>query len=141
MDSGAREDFSRLISLVEANFQQVRVTKEDETPQRSILELICTYGGYTIRIYEIVSAVGRKYSYYVFKGDYIVAGFDNSADLAAIHLKYGRDYKRHRHELTPHLHTENKTKLELTDEMTCQDFIQWVKTNLPGEKRGIPNQL
>jgi hypothetical protein len=29
LDSGAREDFSRLISLVKANFQQVRVTKND----------------------------------------------------------------------------------------------------------------
>jgi SAM-dependent methyltransferase len=131
LDSGTRKDFSRLIALVKANFQQVRVTKEDETPQRSILELFCTYGRYAIRIYEIVSDVGRKYSYYVFDGDYIVAGFDNSADLTAIHLKYGRDYKFHRHELTPHLHTENKTKLELTDEMTCQDFIEWVKANLP----------
>jgi hypothetical protein len=129
-----------LIFLAKANFQQVRVTKKDDTPKRSILELICTYGKYTVRIYEIVSDVGRKYSYYVFDGDYIVAGFDNSADLAAIHLKYGRDYKRHRHELMPHLHTENKTKLELTDEMTCQDFIEWVKANLPRGEEKIPNQ-
>lgn len=134
MDPRNRKDFSRLISLAKANFQQVRVTKENETPQRSILELICTYGKYNIRIYEIVSEVGRKYSYYVFDGDYIIVGFDNSADLTAIHLKYKHDYKHHRHELIPHLHTENKTRLELTAEMTCQDFIQWVKTNLAIEE-------
>jgi hypothetical protein len=76
---------------------------------------------------EIVTPGGREYRYYVFDGTYIVAGFGNHADLSAIRLCYGADWKQHRYEPTPHLHLENKTKLELTEEMTCQQFLVWVE--------------
>ena len=68
--------------------------------------------------------------YYVFDGTYIVAGFDNHADLSAIRLRYGAEWKQHRYEPISHLHLENKTKLELTEEMTCQQFLTWMELNL-----------
>lgn len=108
----------------------VEVARRDETSRRAILELRGRQGKYTVRIVEIIKPAGREYRYYVFDGTYIVAGFNNHADLSAIRLRYGRDWKQHRNEAIPHLHAENKTKLELTDEMTCQEFLTWVQTHL-----------
>lgn len=40
------------------------------------------------------------------------------------------DYAEHRLERIPHRHTADKADLELSDEMTCADFVAWVKANL-----------
>jgi hypothetical protein len=100
------------------------------TSRRAILELRGIWERYTIRLVEIVTPDGREYRYYVFDGAYIVAGFNNHADLSAIRLQYGADWKQHRYEPISHLHLENKTKLELTEEMTCQQFLTWMELNL-----------
>jgi hypothetical protein len=100
------------------------------TSRRAILELRGIWERYTIRLVEIVTPDGREYRYYVFDGAYIVAGFNNHADLSAIRLRYGADWKQHRYEPISHLHLENKTKLELTEEMTCQQFLTWMELNL-----------
>ena len=39
-------------------------------------------------------------------------------------------WKQHRYEPIPHLHLENKTKLELTEDMTCQQLLAWMELNL-----------
>jgi len=130
LDRGTAAHFDELISLARAHLTDVEVVRRDVTPRRAILELRGTWERYTIRLVEIVRPDGREYRYYAFDGTYIVAGFNNHADLSAIRLRYGADWKQHRYEPIPHLHLENKTKLELTEEMTCQQFLTWVELNL-----------
>ena len=62
--------------------------------------------------------------------DGLISLFNNHADLSAIRLRYGADWKRHRYDPIPHLHLENKTKLELAEEMTRQQFLDWMEVNL-----------
>jgi len=131
LDAGIGTHFDELISLTKARLADVEVVRRDVTPQRAILELRGAWGKYTVRLVEIIKPDGREYRYYVFDGTYIVAGFNNHADLSAIRLRYGAEWKRHRYEPIPHLHLENKTKLELVKEMTCQQFLAWVEANLP----------
>lgn len=50
----------------------------------------------------------RKYRYYVLRGDWVEAGFDNSPDPRAIRLKYGRIGKEYANEYIPHLHRDDK---------------------------------
>jgi len=98
-----------LISLVRARLANVEVIRRDVTPRRAILELRGIWERYTIRLVEIVTPDGRDYRYYVFDQTYIVAGFNNHADLSAIRLRYKADWKQHRYEPVSHLHLENKT--------------------------------
>ena len=63
---------------------------------------------YTVRLVEIIKPDVREYRYYVFDGTYIIAGFNNHADLSAIRLRYGAEWRRHRYEPIPHLHLKNK---------------------------------
>ncbi len=130
MDTGVTARFDELISLARVHLTDVRVARRDVTSRRTILELRGTWDRHTIRLVEIVTPDGREYRYYVFDGTYIVAGFNNHADLSAIRLRYGADWRQHRYEPIPHLHRENKTKVELTEEMTCQQFLTWIELNL-----------
>ena len=130
MDTGIAAHFDGLILLARAHLASVEVVRRDVTSRRAILELRGSWERYTIRLVEIVTPDGREYRYYVFDGTYIVAGFDNHADLSAIRLCYGADWKQHRYEPIPHLHLENKTKLELTEDMTCQQLLTWMELNL-----------
>lgn len=124
-------DFAELIAYIQVNFQRVRIERLDHTPERSILGMTCYWGKYALRITEIVSATERKYRYYVFDGEYIIAGFDNAADPRVIRMKYGRSYKRYLGRLVPHLHLDDKNRLELTDEMTVETLVAWLCDNLP----------
>lgn len=130
MDTGIATHFDELIFLARAHLTDVEVVRRDVTSRRAILELRGTWERYTICLVEIVTPDGHEYRYYVFDGTYIVAGFNNHADLSAIRLRHGADWKQHRYEPIPHLHLENKTRLELTEEMTCQQFLAWVELNL-----------
>jgi len=121
--------FDDLISLARTIFIQVGFVK-DMTPERSILRLRAEYGQYRIVVSELFSDDIRKYSFYVLHEDRIEAGFDNAADIHAIRLKYGHAAKEHFGELVPHLHLKNKTELFLTDEMTFEDFTDWLRLNL-----------
>ena len=131
MVSTSAGDFAELIAYIQANFQRVQIVELDQTPKRSILVLTCYWGKYAIRITEIVSTTERKYRYYILDGDYIVAGFDNAADPKVIRLKYGRSYRRYLGRLVPHLHLDDKNRLELTDEMTVKRLVSWLRDNLP----------
>jgi len=113
--------------------QQVQVIEEDHSPERAILRLAARYGRYRVFITEIISATQRQYRYYVLDRDVVVAGFDNAANSRALRLKYGCQRKRHVGELIPHLHLEDKAKLELTDEMTIEAFLSWLEAELSME--------
>jgi len=120
----------RLINRVSEKLQEVQVTEHDENPDRLLLNISACYGKYDIRISEIIDAGGRKYAYYVICSGEIIIGFDNSPDALALRLKFGSEAKKHWHVRIPHCHLENKTQTELTDEMTCQDFMDWLEHNL-----------
>jgi hypothetical protein len=79
---------------------------------------------------ELISDEGRQYRYYVLRGDWVEAGFDNSPDPRAIRLKYGSIGQTHAGEPIPHLHRKNKAELFLTDEMSFIAFVHWLKANL-----------
>jgi len=54
------------------------------------LRLQADYGRYRILVVELFSDRVRKYRYYVLRGEWVIAGFDNSPDPRAIRLKYGK---------------------------------------------------
>lgn len=97
----------------------------DITPKRQIFKLTANYQQHRLFITELWSEDQRKYRYYLLLGDEVQAGFDNASDPRAIRIKYG-DLRNHLGELVPHLHLENKTKLELTEEMYFSDFLEWL---------------
>jgi hypothetical protein len=129
LDAAPSEDFARIIALAQAVLAEVVFTI-DQTPQRAILRLEGKYGPYQVLITELVSEAGRKYSYYVLSGSRVEAGFDNTPDPRAIRLKYGHIGSDHSGETVPHLHLEDKTRLELTDEVTFEEFLAWVRSHI-----------
>ena len=129
MDEKTSRHFAEIIELAQSVFENV-IYEIDTTPDRSILRINAEYGKYQILVTELFSYGIRKYRYYVMRGGWVEAGFDNAPDPRAIRLKYGKIGGEHAGENVPHLHREDKAKLSLTEEMAFQDFVDWVKGNL-----------
>ena len=129
MDTKTAKYFDDLIELAQSFFDQVSYER-DYTPKRAILRIEAKYGQYRVFITELISSESRQYRYYLLNGDWVEAGFDNSADPRAIRLKYGEIGKEHAGEYIPHLHLADKTNLNLTDEMTLLLFITWLKEHI-----------
>ena len=129
MDEKTSRHFAEIIELAQSTFEQV-IYEIDATPDRSILRIEAEYGKYQILVTELFSDGLRKYRYYVLRGNWVEAGFDNSPDPRAIRLKYGIIGEEHAGENLPHLHREDKTQLYLTEEMTFAGFVDWLKSNL-----------
>ena len=129
MDEKTSRHFAEIIELAQSVFENV-VYEIDATPDRSILRMNAEYGKYQILVTELFSDGIRKYRYYVMFGNSVEAGFDNAPDPRAIRLKYGKIGEEHAGANVPHLHREDKTKLFLTEELTFQDFVDWLKGNL-----------
>jgi hypothetical protein len=129
LDEKTSRHFAEIIELAQSVFENVTY-EIDSTPDRSILRIEAEHGKYKILVTELFSEEIRKYRYYVMRGDWVEAGFDNAPDPRAIRLKYGKVGKKHTGENIPHLHREDKTQLYLTEEMTFHDFIDWLKSNL-----------
>ncbi len=130
MDPHAPDYFADVIQLTRTTFTNVEV-EIDATPARALLRIQAQYGPYRIFITEVSDDSGRKYRYYVLRGDKVEVGFDNSPDPRALRLKYGQIGEEHIGESIPHLHRENKTQLLLTEEMTYADFVHWLNQQLP----------
>ena len=130
MDKKIREHFVEVIALARHVFERVEV-ELDSTPERAILRLNAQYGPYRVFITELFSEQMRKYRYYVLRDNWVEAGFDNSPDPRALRLKYGHIGEEHVGEHIPHLHLDNKTRLSLTEEMTFEAFVDWLRGNLP----------
>lgn len=129
MDATASGSFADIVALAQAAFDDVEFSTDD-TPERALLRLEARYGSYQVSVTELVSDEGRQYRYYVLRGNWVEAGFDNSPDPRVIRLKHGSIGQAHVGEPAPHLHRKNKTELFLTDEMTFAAFVHWLKTNL-----------
>jgi len=129
LDEKTTRYFAGIIRLAQSNFEQVEF-EVNSTPERSILNIRAEDGEYRIFVTELFSDKIRKYRYYVLRGNWVEAGFDNSPDPRAICLKYGKIGKEHAGENVPHLHLEDKTRLSLTEEMTFTVFVDWLRANL-----------
>lgn len=129
MDKKTSRHFAEIIELARSVFENVTY-EIDSTPDRSILQIDADYGRYKILVTELFSDGIRKYRYYVMRGGWVEAGFDNAPDPRAIRLKYGRIGEEHAGKNIPHAHREDKTHLELTEEMSFTDFVHWLKSNL-----------
>lgn len=129
MDEKTSRHFAEIIQIAQSAFEQVTY-EVDETPNRSILRIEAEYGKYQILVTELFSDGLRKYRYYVLRGDWVEAGFDNSPDPRAIRLKYGEIGSEHAGEHVPHLHLDDKTRLSLTEEMTFSEFVDWLMENI-----------
>ncbi|MEH1767417.1 hypothetical protein [Nostoc sp.] len=129
MDTKITDYFTNIVTIAQADFEQINYTT-DITPKRSILRLEAQYGQYRVLITELFSDELRKYRYYILRGDWVEAGFDNSPDPRAIRLKYGRIGKEYTNQYIPHLHRDDKNQLFLTEEITVSDFINWIKINI-----------
>jgi len=129
LDKNTSRHFAEIIELAESVFENVTY-EIDTTPDRSILRIEAEYGKYQILVTELLSNGKRKYRYYVLREDWVEAGFDNAPDPRAIRLKYGNIGEEHAGENVPHLHREDKSQLYLTEEMTFQGFVDWIKSNL-----------
>ena len=121
--------FAEIIELAQSVFENVTY-EIDATPDRAILRINAEYGKYQILVTELFSDGIRKYRYYVMRGDWVEAGFDNAPDPRAIRLKYGKIGEEHAGKNIPHLHREDKAELSLTEELTFQDFVDWLKRNV-----------
>jgi len=129
LDTTPADAFARIEALARATFEQVK-SSTDYTPERAILRLRADYGACQVFVTELISQDARRYSYYLLRGEWVEAGFDNSPDPRAIRLKYGHIGAEHIGEAVPHLHRADKTRLFLTDEMTFEAFVNWVKENV-----------
>ncbi len=67
------------------------------------------------------------YSYYLIHDNEVVVGFDNYPDRRALREKYGQNFKFHLSELVAHKHGPRKETLELTEEMTVEKFLEYLK--------------
>ncbi|MCW5851617.1 MAG: hypothetical protein KIT87_16205 [Anaerolineae bacterium] len=130
MDAHPPDYFADIVQAARQAFEQVDATV-DATPARAILRLEARYGIYRIIVTELLDSSVRKYRYYALRDHIVEVGFDNSPDPRALRLKYGRIGEQHVGELIPHMHLANKTTLHLTDELTLQDFVAWLKQHLP----------
>jgi len=129
LDEKTSRHFAEIIELAQSVFENVTY-EIDATPDRAILRIEAEFGKYQILVTELFSDGLRKYRYYVMRGNWVEAGFDNSPDPRAIRLKYGEIGEEHAGENVPHLHLEDKTSLSLTGEMTFAEFVRWLKSNL-----------
>ena len=134
MDAEIADYFAGVIQLAETTFTTFQQSI-DSTPKRSILRLEATYGIYKVLVTELFSDQNRKYRYYLLKGNYVEAGFDNSSDPRALRLKYGVIGQSHLGEYIPHLHQVDKTELSLTDEIFFETFVRWLKETYPIGRR------
>ena len=126
MDREARRHFEQILTLARQNFSDVQVKHYDISARRAILKVTGAYGDKRVEITELLTPQVRKYSYYLLRSDFVLLGLDNSADRQALRLKYGTELAQHLHEPIPHLHTENKQKLTLTDEKSLVDFVRMI---------------
>lgn len=131
MDFSTGEHIDRLITLAQANLSNVRIVRRDERPARSLIDLEGQWGLYRIIISEIILPSGDvRYAYYVLDAsNCLVHGFDNSPDVRAIKRLYAKDYRQHLGERVPHEHDAGDV-LSLTEPMTLEHFIAWLRENL-----------
>ena len=150
MDAATAGPFVDIVALAQTAFEDVEFST-DTTPERALLRFAARYGPYRVSVTELVSDEGRQYRYYVLRGDWVEAGFDNSPDPKAIRLKYCCIGEEHAGEPVPHFHQNNKTELFLTMDRLCDDCTRqkiqvgieasgWVTSEPTGAENSTPGR-
>jgi hypothetical protein len=118
--------FKKLTDLVRSRLSQVDFERLDINSARVVWEVHGSLDQLSIRFKEIFNQSGRIYSYYVIQQGTVLVGFDNYPDRRALEYKYGKQFTKHLSELIPHRHGHRKIALELTDEMTVDQFLNFL---------------
>lgn len=128
MEREVRESFSELIEAARGELEDVKILKHEVSAKRSILKIDAAFRGCKVSIKRAINRRRELYSYYLIKDRTVLVGYDNSPDKKALVLKYGeKDYTRHIHEAVPHVHTEDKKSIALTEEYNLEKFLQEIK--------------
>lgn len=126
MEPQAQRHFEQILVRARHHFKQVEVFDNTVSEASAVLKFRARWQGKLVAVSEILESDIRWYSYYLLVGERIGLGLDNYSDRSALRLKYGKEFTRHLYETIPHLHLDNKQKLELTDEKTFDDFVKMV---------------
>jgi len=126
LDRETEQHLEQILTLARQSFSAVEIIKYDISEERALLKLKCTCEHRDVFVTGVITQRERWYSYYLLESKAILIGLDNYPDRPALRLKYGDTFGQHLHEPIPHIHTENKQKLELTEEQTFADFMQMV---------------
>ena len=92
MAQPARRYFTTLTALVQDTLDTIRLDRLHFNPDQVIWEVHGSLGEFDIRLKEIFTQSGRRYSYYVVKAGQVVVGFDNYPDRRALRRKYGERF-------------------------------------------------
>ncbi len=121
-----------LIENAEKFLTNINILHNDIGLHRTIIDLEGNWKEYRIIISEIHRKdKGIRYAYYVLdKDNLLIQGFDNTPDILAMKLKYGKNWKSHTHAEVPHQHDrEGNLSLTPTD-MNFETFRNWIYTHL-----------
>jgi hypothetical protein len=127
MESKIRRHFDEIVTAARSLLNNIKI-EEDLSVKRALLKIGGTFEGFEVKITEIVDEEKRKYAYYLIHKGIVEFGCDNAADIAALKMRYGKDYIKHLNELISHCHGRGKKTTELTDEMDAQEFLKKIKS-------------
>lgn len=131
MARSTRDHYAALTAQVITTLDTVSFQRFEHNPQRALWEIHGTWGKYSVRLKEICSTQGRMYSFYIIDVNTVVIGFDNYPDRHALYAKYQEAFTAHLDELIPHKHSTGKGTLELTDVITVEKFLHYLRKEIP----------
>ena len=127
----------KLIEEAGAAFSDLRILLHEHSGIRARVKLRGRWQHYQIAVSEVLLQEGRLYFYYVLERGEVVVGFDNAPDNNMLRQIYGAKFSEHQHERIAHKHGFRKQACELTDEMTFEDFLGWLDSNLCGKQTAV----
>jgi len=126
MESKIRRHFDEIVTVAQSLLNNIKI-EEDLSEKRSLLKISGTFEAREVKITEIIDEEKRKYAYYLINQGVVEYGCDNAPDLKALKMKYGKDYKKHLNEPTPHSHDKGKKNIDLTEEMNVKEFLEKIR--------------
>ena len=129
MDPKTPDYFARIIALAQATFEHVEYTT-DTTPKRIILRLQATYGQYRVFVLSCAAMVYGNIS----TTCYAEIGLKPGSIILLTRGRFASNTdglaRNTRENTVPHLHRHNKTERSLTEEMTFEVFVNWLKATI-----------
>ncbi|NJL59979.1 MAG: hypothetical protein HC887_10415 [Desulfobacteraceae bacterium] len=96
MAEPTRNYFAAITDIAEKHLNRIKFKRLDVNSERSVWELHGVLSEQSdVRLKEIFTERGRKYSYYVIYENKVVIGFDNYPDIRLLQEKYGSDVANH----------------------------------------------
>jgi hypothetical protein len=131
MAGSSSEIINALIAEAKQALTDFKLIDRDVNEKRALIKFEGQWQKYRLVISEVHRPDGtRRYTYYVLnRNNKHIHRFDNAGDKKAIKLRYGPNWKSHQHTEIPHQHNAHG-QITLTEVMTFETFIQWLKDNL-----------